>query len=122
MDTLKVMVNGLPGNVAGVVARQVINDSRFDLMGNSLTGPKISETEYRIGDAAIRLIHPDARGQAINEIKASEGPFISVDYTHPTAVNGNAEFYCKYGLPFVMGTTGGDRQLLAETVAASYRS
>lgn len=45
--------------------------------------------------------------------------FISVDYTHPTAVNGNAEFYCSNGLPFVMGTTGGDRELLDATVKAS---
>jgi 4-hydroxy-tetrahydrodipicolinate reductase len=28
----------------------------------------------------------------------------------------NAELYCKLGLPFVMGTTGGDRQLLNKTV------
>lgn len=28
----------------------------------------------------------------------------------------NAELYCKIGVPFVMGTTGGDRQLLYKTV------
>jgi 4-hydroxy-tetrahydrodipicolinate reductase len=28
----------------------------------------------------------------------------------------NADLYCKLGLPFVMGTTGGDRQLLHKTV------
>lgn len=119
MNTLKVMVNGLPGNMAGVVARQVIGDSRFELIGYSLTGPEISETECRIGTATMRLVHPDARERVINEIKESEGKFISVDYTQPASVNGNAEFYCKHGLPFVMGTTGGDRQLLVDTVTAS---
>ena len=29
---------------------------------------------------------------------------------------GNAELYCKLGLPFVMGTTGGDRHMLYKTV------
>ncbi len=119
MDPLKVMVNGLHGNMAGVVARQVIDDSRFDLIGHSLTGPEISDPEYRVGTTTIRLIHPDTRNQAINEIKESEGTFISVDYTHPMAVNGNAKFYGKHNLPFVMGTTGGDRQLLEDTVIAS---
>ena len=31
----------------------------------------------------------------------------------------NAEFYCKRGLPFVMGTTGGDRDRLFKTVKES---
>ncbi|KAG2390571.1 4-hydroxy-tetrahydrodipicolinate reductase [Vigna angularis] len=32
---------------------------------------------------------------------------------------GNAELYCKAGVPFVMGTTGGDRDLLHKTVEDS---
>jgi 4-hydroxy-tetrahydrodipicolinate reductase len=44
---------------------------------------------------------------------------MSVDYTHPSAVNSNAGFYCGCGLPFVMGTTGGDRKALEETVISS---
>jgi hypothetical protein len=31
----------------------------------------------------------------------------------------NAEMYCKFGVPFVMGTTGGDRELLYKTVRDS---
>jgi 4-hydroxy-tetrahydrodipicolinate reductase len=31
----------------------------------------------------------------------------------------NAETYCKFGVPFVMGTTGGDRELLYKTVRES---
>lgn len=44
---------------------------------------------------------------------------IVVDYTLPTAVNENAAFYCANKLPFVMGTTGGDRERLAADVAAA---
>jgi 4-hydroxy-tetrahydrodipicolinate reductase len=55
----------------------------------------------------------------ISTIKEQQGPFLSVDFTHPSAVNPNAEFYCQAGLPFVMGTTGGDRQKLMETVISS---
>ena len=53
------------------------------------------------------------------KIQAAHGNFLSVDYTHPSAVNPNAEFYCLHGLPFVMGTTGGDRQKLEDTVRSS---
>ena len=42
-----------------------------------------------------------------------------MDFTAPAAVNGNAELYCRYGIPFVMGTTGGDRDLLKRTVESS---
>ncbi|KAL0560809.1 hypothetical protein IC582_001223 [Cucumis melo] len=36
----------------------------------------------------------------------------SLDYL----VQNNAELYCKVGVPFVMGTTGGDRDRLYKTV------
>jgi 4-hydroxy-tetrahydrodipicolinate reductase len=42
-----------------------------------------------------------------------------VDFTQPKSVNSNAELYCEAGIPFVMGTTGGDRQKLKETVEKS---
>ena len=42
---------------------------------------------------------------------------ITVDYTHPNAVNENALFYTKHRLPFVMGTTGGDRNSLLEVAS-----
>ncbi len=42
-----------------------------------------------------------------------------MDFTHPDAVNDNADFYCRHGLPFVMGTTGGDRQALEQRVKES---
>ncbi|MBW2010479.1 MAG: dihydrodipicolinate reductase [Deltaproteobacteria bacterium] len=119
MNRIKIMVNGIPGNVATTVAEHALADDRFELVLQSLTGPEIKEKEWVVDSASIRLITPAMQAQAINEIKAKEGPFISVDFTHPTAVNSNADFYCKHELPFVMGTTGGDRALLEDTVLAS---
>lgn len=53
----------------------------------------------------------EATERAVSEIKrrCCGGRIVAIDYTHPTAVNDNAEFYAKHGLNFVMGTTGGDR-------------
>ena len=111
------MINGIPGNVAANVAKHVLMDNYFELMPFSLTGPEIKETEYKIDSNIIRLVNPEFRDQFLSEIKNQD--FISVDYTHPLSVNDNAGFYCKNNLPFVMGTTGGDRKLLEETVESS---
>ena len=119
MEPIQVMINGLPGNMAQVVLQHVLRDSRFTPLPFSLTGPEITDTHFRHDDAAIELLRPEARQAAIEKIKSAADDFISVDYTHPSAVNANAEFYCDHGLPFVMGTTGGDRQILYDCVTAS---
>jgi 4-hydroxy-tetrahydrodipicolinate reductase len=119
MEPLKVMVNGIPGNMAVNVARLVMAANRFELVPYSLTGPEIQAAEHTVDTVSVSLLKPDERAQAIEEIAQKQGDFLSVDYTHPSAVNANAEFYCKYQLPFVMGTTGGERSQLEETVRAS---
>ncbi|XP_057454748.1 4-hydroxy-tetrahydrodipicolinate reductase 2, chloroplastic-like [Lotus japonicus] len=59
---------------------------------------------------------PSDRESVLVSILDKYPNLIVVDYTVPTAVNGNAELYSKVGVPFVMGTTGGDRDLLNKTV------
>lgn len=120
MNKIKVMVNGIPGNMARNVARHISGDDRFKLILFSLTGSEIVSNELITDHSQkIALIRPDQRKQAIARIQEKEGAFISVDFTHPLAVNSNAEFYCKHILPFVMGTTGGNRDLLKKTVKNS---
>jgi len=119
MAPTKVMVNGLPGRVAEVVARQVLKHPAYELIPWSLTGPEIDLAEHVLADRKVELIRPQDRQERMTDIIAREDAFISVDFTHPTAVNDNAAFYCRRHLPFVMGTTGGDREKLEQTVAAS---
>jgi 4-hydroxy-tetrahydrodipicolinate reductase len=119
MNKIKIMVNGLPGNMASNVARHALAHSRFELIPQSLTGPEITQTQIVIDSVSIHLIQPKDRDQAVSAIKQNQGLFLCVDFSLPFAVNGNTEFYCKHGIPFVMGTTGGDRQLLEDTVLAS---
>jgi len=118
-EIVKVMVNGIPGNMASNVAKHVLGDDRFELIPHTLTGPEVTASELVIGSRKIALISPNRREEAIAAILKSEGAFISVDFTHPSAVNSNAEFYCNHSLPFVMGTTGGDRKRFNETVVGS---
>jgi 4-hydroxy-tetrahydrodipicolinate reductase len=119
MNSIKTMVNGMPGNMAVLIAAHVLRDDRFELIPASLTGPEIQGTEHQIEKMRINLIRPEIREQTIADIIATHGNFLSVDFTHPTAVNANAYFYCKFNLPFVMGTTGGDRNNLEDVVASS---
>ncbi len=119
MNRIKIMVNGLPGNMASNVVKHALEDDRFELIPQSLTGPEIIDTETVIDSVSIGLIQPKDREEAILAIKDTEAPFLSVDFTHPSAVNSNADFYCRHGLHFLMGTTGGERRSLEETVCKS---
>ncbi|RJQ67552.1 MAG: dihydrodipicolinate reductase [Desulfobacteraceae bacterium] len=116
MHTIKVMMNGLPGHVATVIGRHFGAHAGFRLLPFSLTGPEITVKECPIGGTAVELIRPAEREEKISSIKDAHGPFICIDFTHPSAVNANAEFYCRHDLPFVMGTTGGDRERLTAIV------
>ena len=119
MNPIKIMVNGIPGKVATTIANHLSKDHRFELIRFSLTGPEMPSVDHPIEAGAVRLVVPKDREALIHDIKTSEGSFIMVDFTLPAAVNDNAAFYCRHGLPFVMGTTGGDRILLEKTVASS---
>ena len=119
MNPIKVMVNGMPGKVAANIAGHILADKRFALVHHSLTGAEVEATTHSIGPVSIGLVKPDVRDQKIIEITNTEGPLITVDFTLPSAVNDNADFYCRNLLPFVMGTTGGDREKLAKTVLDS---
>lgn len=120
MTQTAIIMNGLPGNVATIIARHFAASDRFRLLPYSLTGPEITETHTDIAGQKVRLVRPEDREARLPEILAEAGKSpIVVDFTHPSAVNDNATFYCKNRLPFVMGTTGGDREALIETVRAS---
>lgn len=112
---VKVMVNGLPGNMAKEVINAALNRG-LEVLPYSLTGEVVEQQTELFRDIEFTLLKPSTRDAAIEEIKAAHGDFLTVDYTHPTAVNGNAEFYTKNNLPFVMGTTGGDREKLTSDV------
>jgi 4-hydroxy-tetrahydrodipicolinate reductase len=72
----------------------------------------------------VELLGPDADvGTKINALKAdceaNGKTLVVIDFTLPFAVNPNAKVYAKYSLPFVMGTTGGDREMLMSDTKAA---
>jgi 4-hydroxy-tetrahydrodipicolinate reductase len=119
---VNVMVNGLPGRMATAVAESILGGksetSDLCLLGHSLAGPEDKPAMLKLG-VLIELIRPDRWDERIKEVQTASNRFISVDYTVPGAVNNNADFYCERNLPFVMGTTGGDRTALEQRVRDS---
>jgi 4-hydroxy-tetrahydrodipicolinate reductase len=119
MEKINIMINGLPGKVAAKLAQSAIKDDRFNLIPFSLTGQEIEDKTLCIDSIDFELVKPDGRDKKIELIKAEFKDFIAIDYTHPCAVNTNADFYTKNQIPFVMGTTGGDRSKLEQVVKDS---
>lgn len=119
MEKINIMVNGLPGMVAVKMAQFAAIDDRFNLIPYSLTGQEIEDKTISIDSISIELIKPDIRDEKIEQIRSLFPYFIVIDYTHPSAVNSNAEFYTQNRIPFVMGTTGGDREQLEQVVKNS---
>lgn len=123
-DSIMVMVNGLPGNMASTVFKHIVAADKgkypFCPINLSLTGPETDPKQIEIDGIWINLLGPDDREKLKGVIAGYErGTLVAVDFSHPSAVNSNAELYCSLGVPFVMGTTGGDRELLKKTVERS---
>lgn len=91
------------------------------LVPYSFTGQSSGVAVGNVGVSGIpvELIPAAERQAAAERIKAEYPGLVIVDYTLPAAVNDNARFYCENNLPFVMGTTGGDREALLRDVEAA---
>jgi 4-hydroxy-tetrahydrodipicolinate reductase len=128
-----VMVNGMPGPMATAAAEACLRKG-LKLAPAAMTGPAVGSMTITVVDpvteksADVRLIpslEVDEIKSTIEGLKTAYGEknLLAVDYTHPSAVNSNAAFYAENKLPFVMGTTGGDRdKLVADMNAAKHFS
>lgn len=126
-SSLRIMVNGMPGPMATAAAEACLRKG-LSLSPIAMTGPDIEPCTITVYDdvtgssANVRLIPATDEGRkeilsSLAGLRDSAGAenILAIDYTHPSAVNANGVFYAENKLPFVMGTTGGNReQLLAD--------
>jgi 4-hydroxy-tetrahydrodipicolinate reductase len=119
MEAVNIMINGLPGSLAQKISKAALSDKRFKVLPYSLTGEDIEEKIIICDNYKIELIKAQSRDRKTELIRSEFPFFIAIDYTHPSAVNSNAEYYVKHQIPFVMWTTGGDRKKLKETVKSA---
>lgn len=120
---IPIMLNGIPGNMASLVEAALWESSEFEIIPISLTGPDMGQQSN--GEKGIKdLFEPSRHEHAIEEVARSWGSngIIVIDFTQPSGVENNARLYCKNNLPFIMGTTGGNRDALTDLVTASKTS
>jgi len=123
-DGATVMVNGMPGPMATAAAEACLRKG-LQLSPIAMTGPDVEECTITVEDkvtgksADVRLIpssNVDELKAAVAGVQQAADKLLAIDYTHPSAVNANAQFYIENNLPFVMGTTGGNREKLMADV------
>mmetsp|Transcript_27419 Transcript_27419/g.41513 ORF Transcript_27419/g.41513 Transcript_27419/m.41513 type:complete len:330 (-) Transcript_27419:139-1128(-) len=119
-DDVRVMVNGMPGPMATAAAEACLRKD-LKLAPVAMTGPDVEPCTIHVVDMVsgkgsdVKLI-PSTNSEeieaAVAGMQEASSQLLAIDYTHPSALNSNAEFYVKNNIPFVMGTTGGDREKL----------
>ena len=114
MKKIQVIVNGLPGKMALAVAEAVISSEDMIFIPRGLTGSEITEKEGNIRGVHVTLFSPDEKLFA-----CIEQADVVIDFTHPSVIADNVEFYTANRIPFVMGTTGGDLNFIRSKVKAS---
>lgn len=107
------MVAGLPGKMATLVAQAIAAQKDMDLCCNNLSE---GTGRMEINPSTIVQLIPV---EELKDVVDIPGVDLIIDFTLPKSVNENAERYCGWGIPFVMGTTGGDREVLIKTIENS---
>ncbi|GER36509.1 4-hydroxy-tetrahydrodipicolinate reductase 2 [Striga asiatica] len=115
---IPIMVNGCTGKMGRAVLEAAMA-AGLNPVPVALGGEEDSGKILDFGGKQIEVHGPSDRESTLSSVFNDYPNLIVVDYTVPAAVNDNAALYCKVGVPFVMGTTGGDRELLYKTVTDS---
>lgn len=109
---MEIAFAGLPGNVARVVA-PILYQQKYDLRVGLTSDRHVGETFELAEGHEIPLV-PNT-----SEALDKYNPSMIIDFTRPNVINSNVERYCEAGIPFVTGTTGGDRTALEQVVLES---
>merc|ERR1712151_180959 len=123
-----VMVNGMPGPMAVAAAEACVRKG-LKLCPVALTGPNIESHTLTVTDedtnksTDVRLIPSNDNSDIESSLEGfradKNASIVAIDFTHPSAVNANGLWYIQNNVPFVMGTTGGDREKLMKDVTDS---
>eukprot|EP00252_Welwitschia_mirabilis_P017559 TRINITY_DN38897_c0_g1_i1.p1 TRINITY_DN38897_c0_g1~~TRINITY_DN38897_c0_g1_i1.p1 ORF type:complete len:335 (+),score=59.06 TRINITY_DN38897_c0_g1_i1:128-1132(+) len=113
-----VLVNGCAGKMGRAVAEAVLT-AGLHLVPLSFTSPELGQHKLQIRGTEVDVLTTSDKESIFHSVLKDHPDVIVVDFTVPSVVNENAELYCKVGVPFVLGTTGGDRDKLIATVKQS---
>ncbi|KAL5728187.1 4-hydroxy-tetrahydrodipicolinate reductase [Ranunculus cassubicifolius] len=110
-----IMVNGCNGKMGRAVIEAGVS-AGLQILPISFSCEEEAGQTVEVGGTNIQVHGPAEREQVLASVFEAHPDVIVIDFTVPNAVNDNAELYSKVGVPFVMGTTGGDREKLYKVV------
>ncbi|XP_026418116.1 probable 4-hydroxy-tetrahydrodipicolinate reductase 2, chloroplastic [Papaver somniferum] len=113
-----IMVNGCTGKMGKAIIEAGVS-AGLQVVPVSFGSESKSGQIVEVGGTEIHIYGPSRRENILTSLLNENPNMIVIDFTVPAAVNANAELYSKVGVPFVMGTTGGDREMLYNTVEDS---
>ncbi|KAI3907030.1 hypothetical protein MKW92_008610 [Papaver armeniacum] len=113
-----IMVNGCTGKMGKAIIEAGVS-AGLQVVPVSFGSESKSGQIVEVGGKAIHIYGPTRRKNILTSLLKENPNMIVIDFTVPAAVNANAELYSKVGVPFVMGTTGGDREILYSTIEDS---
>lgn len=115
------MMNGLPGAMGHEISQCCLRRG-LAIAPVAMTGPNMpAECEVKEGGKStkVRLVAPAEHKAALAQAKKDFKNLIVIDFTGPPAVNPNSDIYTSLKVPYVMGTTGGDREKLMKVTKDS---
>ncbi|XP_054784107.1 4-hydroxy-tetrahydrodipicolinate reductase 1, chloroplastic-like [Prosopis cineraria] len=115
---IPIMVNACTGKMGKAIIEEAESSGLF-VVPVSFCSERKSGKIHKVRGQKFFVQGPANRERFLQYLLSVYPDLIVVDFTVSSAVNANAELYCKHGVPFVMGTTGGDRNLLANTIQDS---
>ncbi|XP_065862039.1 4-hydroxy-tetrahydrodipicolinate reductase 1, chloroplastic-like [Euphorbia lathyris] len=115
---IPIIVNGCSGKMGKAVIKAA-DSAGLQILPVSFGAPEESGCTVQMCGNDIKIHGPSEREDVLASMVREYPNLIVVDFTVPAAVNDNANLYSKVGVPFVMGTTGGDRDQLYKTVEDS---
>lgn len=119
---IPILMSGLPGKMATLVAESVEQDKNFYLQRIVLSSQTNSYKKMEIQSRRVSLLHwsewPVFFTSPRGIFDMREGT-IAVDFSTPDATLENARFFVRHRIPFVMGTTGFDRVQVEDLVKNS---
>ncbi len=114
-ERIKVVVNGIPGKMAWAIAEAVCQAKDMELLPFGLTGPEMPNRHFKIKCKYVEMFNLERRNLLCKQVT----PDVMVDFTLPSAIDENVDFYIANKIPFVLGTTGGNATSIISKVKES---
>jgi 4-hydroxy-tetrahydrodipicolinate reductase len=112
-----ILLSGLPGAMIREVLSELTRGNTiraFTPLPFALTAESLCGQRFSVEGQSFDLVGPKRRDSLMIPPQT-----LAVDFTTPDAALSNARWYAQHGIPFVMGTTGGDSAAIRESVEVS---